>query len=239
MPPTWFKFDFSVALRPKRPYLLRAIRDAEPRTATSTFTQLLSSEYNMVILQPTGNSCNHFLSRRLSMLSAAAEKTMSTVREKVPPPSPWLPVTQPLLLSHGLSMLSAAAENNVPSPRDGATITMVTGISHWLVTRSKKNNVHSLRDGATITMVTGTSPTALVTFSAGVQMSTVHEVVPPSPPWLPVTRLLLSSLTNEMAAIRDIPPPSATMITGHSATALITRTKSVLCCSRKQCPQTP
>ena len=43
MPPTWFKFDFSVASRPKRPYLLRAVRDAETRTATSTFTQRLSS----------------------------------------------------------------------------------------------------------------------------------------------------------------------------------------------------
>ena len=28
----------------QRPYLLRTVRDGEPRTATSTFTQLLSSE---------------------------------------------------------------------------------------------------------------------------------------------------------------------------------------------------
>ena len=37
-----FKFEFSVALRPQRPK--RTVRHGEVRTATSTFTQFLSSE---------------------------------------------------------------------------------------------------------------------------------------------------------------------------------------------------
>ena len=36
------EIKFSIALQPQRPYGLS--RDGEPRTATSTFTQLMSSE---------------------------------------------------------------------------------------------------------------------------------------------------------------------------------------------------
>ena len=36
------KIKFNVALQPQRPYGL--FRDGEPRAATSTFTQLMSSE---------------------------------------------------------------------------------------------------------------------------------------------------------------------------------------------------
>ena len=39
-----FKFKFRVALRPQKPYYLKNVRDRDPRTATSTFTQLLSSD---------------------------------------------------------------------------------------------------------------------------------------------------------------------------------------------------